>query len=266
MLATLFGKRLWDRRRSIVWWLAGLAALVLLTVAFYPTIKNQQQEYTKIFESMKDLASMFGVSDIAQLAEPAGYVTSQIYANLFPIVLFVFGIGFGAAAVAGEEERRTMDLLLSQPVSRRSLVLQSFASLAVLLGVLCVAVFVLLLAANRPTGLQLSVQGLLAATVGSWLLGMSFSVLALAVGAATGRRALAIGIGAGAAVASFVVFGLAPLSSATERLQVISPFYWFLGGEPVANGFDPMFLGLVVVTAAFLGIAVWSFERRDILG
>jgi beta-exotoxin I transport system permease protein len=266
MLSTLFGKRLWDRRRSILWWLAGLAALVLLTVAFYPTIHDQQEDYTKIFESMDDLASMFGVSDIAQLAEPAGYVTSQIYANVFPIVLFVFGIGFGAAAVAGEEERRTMDLLLTQPISRRSLVLQSFASMAVLLAVLCGAVFVLLLGANGPTGLELSVNGLLAATVGSWLLGMAFGVLALAVGAATGRRGLAIGIGAGAAVASFVLFGLAPLSSTTEALQVVSPFYWFLGGEPVANGFDPMFLGLVVLIAALLGISVWSFERRDVLG
>jgi ABC-2 type transport system permease protein len=266
MLSTLFGKRIWDRRRSIVWWLAGIAALVLLTVAFYPTIHDQQEDYTKIFESMDDLAAMFGVSDIAQLAEPAGYVTSQIYANVFPIVLLVFGIGFGAAAVAGEEERRTMDLLLSQPISRRSLILQSVASMAVLLGVLCVAVLVLLLATNGPTGLDLPLSGLLAATVGSWLLGMAFSLLALAVGAATGRRGLAIAIGAGAAVASFVLFGLAPLSTATERLQVVSPFYWFLGGEPVSAGIDPMFLGLVVVSAALLGFSIWSFERRDVLG
>jgi hypothetical protein len=49
MLSTLFGKRIWDRRRSIVWWLLGIAAMVLLTVAFYPTIRDQQEEYERIF-------------------------------------------------------------------------------------------------------------------------------------------------------------------------------------------------------------------------
>lgn len=266
MLSTLFGKRIWDRRRSIVWWLLGIASVVLLTVAFYPTIRDQQEEYERIFEGLEDLAAMFGVNDIAELTQPAGYVTSQIYANVFPIVLLVFGIGFGAAAVAGEEERRTMDLLLSQPISRRNVVLQSFASMAALIGVLCAATFALLLASNGPVGLDLSVYGLLAATVGSWLLGIAYATLALAAGAATGRRGQAIGIAAGAGVAGYVLFGLAPLSSATERLQVLSPFYWFLGGEPVANGLDPMFIGLVIATVGLLGIAVWAFERRDVLG
>jgi beta-exotoxin I transport system permease protein len=265
MLSTLFGKRLWDRRRTIVWWLVGIAALVLVTVAFYPTISDQRDQYAKLFEGMKDVSTMFGVDDIAEITEPAGYVTSQIYANVFPIVLLVFGIGFGTAAIAGEEDRGTMDLLLTLPISRRSIVLQSLASLAVLIGVLCTAVLVVLLATSSPAGLDLSLTGLLAVTVGSWLLGMAFGTLALAVGAATGRRGVTIGVSAGVAVGTFFVFGLAPLSATTEFLQAYSPFYWFLGGEPLADGFDPMFLGLVVLVALLVAVALWTFERRDIL-
>lgn len=265
MLGSLFGKRLWDRRRSIVWWLLGIAALVLLTVAFYPTIRDQQEDYERLFEGMEDLSALFGVEDIAELTEPAGYVTSQIYANVFPIILLVFGIGFGTSAIAGEEDRGTMDLLLAQPISRRSVVAQSLGSLAVLIAVLCGAVLVLLLLTNAPAGLDLSLTGLIAASVGSWLLGMLFGTLALAVGAATGRRGLTIGASAGAGVAAFFLFGLAPLSGATEFLQAYSPFYWFLGGTPLADGFDPMFAGLVVAVALLAVVALWSFDRRDIL-
>ena len=56
------------------------------------------------------------------LASPAGYLNSQIYALLAPLLLLIFSIGGGAGAVAGEEERGTLDLLLAHPVRRRDYV------------------------------------------------------------------------------------------------------------------------------------------------
>ena len=72
------------------------------------------------------------------IASPAGYLNSQVYALMAPLVLLIFAIGAGAGAVAGEEERGTLDLLLAHPLRRRDYVVQRFLALAALVSALTV--------------------------------------------------------------------------------------------------------------------------------
>lgn len=44
--------------------------------------------------------------------------------------MLVFGLGRGVASLAGEEDERTLDLLLAQPVERWSMYLQKAATIA----------------------------------------------------------------------------------------------------------------------------------------
>lgn len=265
MLRNVFLKTMWDRRRSMIWWLVGVLVLAGLTVAFYPSIASDQEAYQQLLDAYpEELLSFFGIDDAAELASPEGFVNSQLYANVVPILLFVFTIGMGTSALAGEEDRRTMDLLLAQPVSRERIVLQNFLAMATLSAVLCATLVVVLLASNAPTGLDLSLVGILAANVGVWLLGLLIGALALAIGGLTGRRGLTLGVSAAVAVAAFFLYGLAPLVDALAPAQKLSPFWWYLGSKPLNNGFDVM-LGLIAVfTAALVGLAVWGFRRRDV--
>jgi ABC-2 type transport system permease protein len=53
---------------------------------------------------------------------PAGYLRAELFALLGPILYLVFAIGAGGRAVAGEEEVRSLDLLLSTPLTRTQIV------------------------------------------------------------------------------------------------------------------------------------------------
>jgi nucleotide-binding universal stress UspA family protein len=66
------------------------------------------------------------------VASPAGYLNSQIFALMAPLLLPIFAIGAGSAAVAGEEERGTLDLVLAHPIRRRNYVFQRFLDLTFL--------------------------------------------------------------------------------------------------------------------------------------
>lgn len=264
MLHSVFAKSIWERRQSLVWWVLGIVALVGLTVAVYPSVADQQ--FDELFQGMpEELASLFGVDQLADLNTPEGYVNSQIYANMGPILLLIFSIGFGAAAVAGEEDKNTMDLLLAQPITRTRIVIEKFASMAVLTFGLAGVIYLLLLITNGPTGLDLAMDGLVAANVGVALLAIFFGTLTLMIGALTGKRALSLGVGAGVAVASFFIYGLAPLVDALTWTQNLSPFGWFLDPKPLNNGFAVAETGLLLAgIAIFLLVAVWAFERRDV--
>ena len=264
MLNSIYRKAIWDRRRSIIWWILGVLALAAVTVAFYPSIAADQDSFEQLLDAYpEELLSFFGIDDAQELASPEGFVNSQLYANVVPILLFVFTISLGTGALAGEEDRRTMDLLLAQPVTRERVVLDNFLAMATLSGSLAAAVTVVLLIANVPAKLHMSIVGIFAANIGVWLLGLVFGTLALVLGGITGRRGLTLGVSAAIAVASFFLYGLAPLIDAIEPAQKLSPFWWYLGPKPLTNGFDLYLVLMAALVTGLLGAALWGFRRRD---
>ena len=265
MLRSVFGKTIWERRAGLIWWVLGIAALAILTVAFWPTLRDQP-DLTEFLESLPPgLLALFGGGDIDVLFTPAGFVSSRLYASIGPIMLIVFAISIGTRVVAGEEDRGTMDLLLSQPVTRTRIVVEGLAAMVVLVGVLATTLLVVLLATNPAFDLDLTLTAVLAANVGVMLLAILHGALALAVGGLTGNRAITLGVSTAVVVFGWFINGLAEVVKELEPAQQVSPFHWFLQGAPLSNGFDwPANILMAVVAAALAAIAVWGFNRRDV--
>lgn len=96
------------------------------------------------------------------------------------------------------------------------------------------------------------------------LLGLEFGWLALGVGAATGRRAVAIGVGGGAAVAAYVLYALGQLVDSVEAYQTLSPFHQALHNGPLGDGvpLTMIWVALGAVTAVVAAVPV--FDHRDL--
>lgn len=265
MLRSIFGKTIWERRTGLVWWVLGVAALALLTVAFWPTLRDQP-DLTEFLESLPPgLLALFGGSDVNVLFTPAGFVSSRLYATIGPILLIVFAISIGTRVVAGEEDRGTMDLLLSQPVTRTRIVLEGLGAMVFLVSMPAAALLAVLFAANPIFELDLTSAGILAANVGVTLLAILHGTLALAVGGLTGNRAITLGVSTAVVVFGWFINGLAEVVKELEPAQQVSPFHWFLQGAPLSNGFDwPANLLMALVAAALAAVGVWGFNRRDV--
>lgn len=266
MLGSIFTKTIWERRRSITWWMLGMGALAAVTVAFYPSIRGDAEAFESLFESFPEgLLSVFGIEDAASLVTATGLVNSRLYAGIGPVVVAVLGIALGTSAIVGEEEAGTLDLLLAQPVSRNQIVVEKLAAAAVLVTGVVVTLFVVLAVANPILDLELTFWGMLSANLALGLFGMVFVAFALAAGAVTGNRGLTVGLSAGATAGLFFVNGLAPLVDETAWLQRLTPFFWLQDPNPLANGLDPWATVVLLASLAVLvGVAVWGFNRRDI--
>jgi ABC-2 type transport system permease protein len=200
------------------------------------------------------------------MTSPAGYLGASVFNLLGVILLVVFAISAGARAIAGDEEAGTLDLVLAHPVSRTRLVVSRFLALCVYVVVICAAMLALLLVLARPTKIAPIGAGHMAAACAQLaLLGMCFGALALAVGAATGRRGPVIAASAAVAVAAYFGNTLAPRVHGLGWLRRASPFHYYLGNEPLRNGLDVRnCLVLAAIAAALLGLAVLAFARRDV--
>lgn len=259
MLRSVFSKTLYDQRRMFMWWSVALVGVSLVYVAGYKQFAEAGMLDTQLPEY---LSALMGAMDYTS-AE--GYLNSTFFTLIGSMLMVIFSLTIGARAVAGEEESGMLDVILAHPVSRTRFVLERFAALAAATGLFGLVACLAVSLASRIAQMDIPIVNIAAACTGLALLGLVLGAVALAVGASTGRVSLALGVAAGVALASFLANNLAPLIETLDAAQKLSPFYYYLGADPLRQGFDGGGLAVLVVTALVLaGLAVWGLNRRDV--
>src|ERR1700675_2617743 len=121
-------KTLRDQRRALTGWAIGMAALVLMYTAFYPSVKSNAAKLNQYIQTLPEaLRNIIGRA--GNFSSPAGYVQSELFSIMGPLLLLILAIGAGARALAGEEEAGTLDLLLVTPLARRRVVGEKSAAM-----------------------------------------------------------------------------------------------------------------------------------------
>lgn len=253
-----------ERSRSTLWWALGLVLLLGVTIAFYPSIHDDDalSDYAK--DLPESLRALFAGGEV-DLASPVGYLNSQVFALTAPLVLFIFAIGAGSGAVAGDEEKGALDLLLAHPLRRRDYVVQRFLALAVLIAALGVVLLGAVALGSAMVDLEIAFDRLASASVSVTLLALFVGTLALAVGAVAAGRARVIAIAAGVAVMAWLLDGLAQAVDVLDPWRPLSPYYQALGQNPLRSG-APWggWAILAIATIALVVIAAIGLERRDV--
>jgi ABC-2 type transport system permease protein len=97
------------------------------------------------------------------------------------------------------------------------------------------------------------------------LLGIEFGAIALLVGALTGRVGTSRSIAAALAVLAYLVNGLAPLVGWLKPIRKASPFFQYIGHDPLRTGLSWSALGVTLVSIVVLVCAaVVALQHRDI--
>jgi ABC-2 type transport system permease protein len=261
-VSTEFVWQLRRRRMSLIGWSVALIAVASIYIPFYPAMGGGAELDALISSLPPELVTALGYDTIGT---PAGYLTATIFGLLGPALLLVFAIGAGARAIAGEEQDGRLELTAAAPISRERLVSARALALVTSIGVLATVICVASLGLSAAVGLEVTTAGVVAARVGLFLLAAALALLALGAGAASGRYAIAVIVGASVAVGGYIADALADLVPRIQFLGRLSPFAWYLGNDPILNGLDP--LGTVLLVLLGLcgwGLAVLGIRRRDL--
>src|SRR5262245_10048010 len=265
MLRNVTLKSLWDIRRSFVWWSLGLIGFVALIVSVYPTIRDNPNLSQLAQDYPEALQAFIAFGGVVDYSSAAGYLGIELFSLMVPLLLLVAAIGTGAGSIAGEEERGTLELLLANPVSRTKVVLEKMIALLVEITGLGVVLWLALWIGALLADMDISAAHLAAATLSAVLLALAYGAIAVLLGAATGKRTLAIGLTAAGAVAAYLVNGLAPLVDGLDVPQKLSPFYHYAVGDPLRNGVSLTHMApLVGIAVVATALAPWFFSRRDV--
>jgi ABC-2 type transport system permease protein len=262
MLGSVYTKTLRDLRKGFIGWTIGTVALVGFVVVLWPTIRDM--DMSVLDEYPAELRELFSFDAINT---GPGYLNSQLFTSMLPIMFIIYGVGAGARLLAREEDAGTLDVLLSTPLSRTRLMVDKAAAAATGLLGLGLVVFVSTWTMAAPAEMGVSARYTAGASLAMVLLGLLYGAIAYSVTAATGRRSVAIAISVSLAVAGYVFYLMAALVDALESWNWITPFHHALGVGPAIDasaGIPLGYLWLAIATVMVVGLVRPIFHRRDL--
>jgi ABC-2 type transport system permease protein len=203
-------------------------------------------------------------------ADPFSINGSVALGAVHPIAIaleIVYPVGFAAAAIAGERQRGTLEVLLSRPVSRRALYV---TLLLAVIGAAVVTTMATTLGTVAGAALYGVAGGLDAGEMA--LLGLNTVLLlgalggiSLAASASFDRLTPALGIALAVTLVGYVLEILGTLWPDADFLRPYSLFHYnsplqILSGKAAPGDFAV----LVAVLVASTAYGLWRFPRRDL--
>jgi len=196
-----------------------------------------------------------------------GFISWRV-GNFLPVLLGLWPVLALSGTLVGEATKGSLDLVVSTPISRRSIALQKLAGhitgIVVAMLLMTVAVYL----AGRIFAVLPGDEIALADAAGfallTGMLMLACGSVAFAVAPLLGRtRAVALGLAV--LFGGYLIASYGTLSDAIDALAPLSWFSWTAGHRPLAGVTDwPSVALLGLVTAVLLVVGVVAFERRDI--
>ena len=258
---TEFSHTLRRLRGQIIGWGIGLALYGLLMGLLFDTIQTIVGLEEMMAGYPPALMAFFG--DMMTMNTPQGYF-GVYYSSYMPLIIGIFICSAAAGLLAGDEERGTLDLALSHPVSRTAMFWGRWAGLSVATGLILLLAWFGWAVTLPFTSFDISAVNLL---LGYWPIGALlafFGALALLFSMLLPSARLAAMSAGALLVANWLLVGLAALNDNLQLALDLTPWALFQGGDALVDlNWGPM-LALKGIAVALAAAAWLLFLRRDI--
>lgn len=255
---------LWQRRWSIMWWSIGAFGLIFINMVFYPSFKDQAKELQKSFENMPEAAvQLLGGS--TDFFSPIGFVNSQIFFLMLPLILGILAIGLGSSLLAKEEQDGTIESLLSRPIARGQLLASKALSGIIILTITTLSALITTAITAKFVDLELSLWLMTQATINCFLMSASFGAVAFVLTTLGKARSASLGIASLVGLGGYLISSLAGTVEWLKFPSKLLPFNYYQSESILRETYSWLnslyFVGLIFVC----GIISWIvFKKRDI--
>lgn len=262
MFRNVFLKTLRDYRIGILGWGVGMGLMLALTMASVTQLTATPQARAELVA----LAGQFAWNAAAIAVDTVGgYAMFKI--GVFIFVIAVWPLLAASRALRGEEERGSLDVLLSLPIARARVAVEKIAAIWTALLAMGALVGVLAYAGGQAFGGEFGLGDAL-------LYGLDLAlVCAVVAGAAvllsqfTSEAGGAARWTGGLLVLAIVVDMVHRIFGDLEWISRLSPIYYFNLSKPLVPSYGTnagAMLFLAVLAGSLSAAGVWLFARRDI--
>ncbi len=260
----MFGRALRDQRGAALGWGAVMFFYAVLIAAAFPTMAKVKAlaEFT---QNLPPLFRAFLGEEVLSYTSFEGFLSLEFF-SMTQLLLAFFGALVGSAIIANELDKKTIEVLLAQPVRRRDVVWQKYLVLVIYMVAIAAAAFVGLIATAAWVGVRFNARPLALAMFGDVVVGIFFSSVFLVVSCVMADRQKAMILSSGVVLITYIIRIVSALTEKISFLASVSPFHYVDASRIIAHDSlagTPL-LQLAALSLAIAVGAVWYFERRDI--
>src|SRR6266849_5045530 len=263
-LRNVFLKTLRDYRIPIFGWGIGMGLVVVSPMASVATLLTTPEARAQLVS----LAATFAWNaDVVAVDTIGGYATFKI--GIFIFLIAVWPLLAASRMLRGEEDRGSLDVLLSLPYPRLAVALEKLVAMWTALLAMGLLIGLLVFAGGQKFGADFGVGGGLLFGLNLALLCAVIGGVALLISQFTQESGPAAGWTAGLLLVFIVLDMVHRVIPNTEWISRFSPVYYYNLSKPLVPGDGVDVGGMVVqlaVAALLGGAAVWLFARRDVGG
>ncbi|MGH2487952.1 MAG: ABC transporter permease subunit [Ktedonobacterales bacterium] len=259
---SVYLKTLRDYRVGILGWGLGVGLLIYAVLSAVPALVKTAAARA----SLVSLASSFTwIAEPIKIDTPGGYATWKYGFTI--LVMALWPILVGSRTLRGEEERGSLDVLLSLPLGREQVALQKLAAMGTALLAMGLLIALLTYAGGASVSAGFGFGAAVLFGLNLALICGVFGSLALLIAQFTQERRTAAGVTGGLLLGFIVLDMVHRVIPHTDWLSRFSPVYYYNLSKPLVASYGVNVGALVVLLVLGLvisGAALWLFPRRDI--
>lgn len=270
---SVYLKTVRDFRIAILGWGIGMGLLMYVVLIAVPSLIATPQARASIV-SLSGSFAWF--ADPVAVATPGGYVTWKY--GLTILIMAIWPLIASSRLLRGEEERGSLDTLLSLPRGRGRVALEKLAAVWTALLLMGLLIALLTFAGGKSASADFGMGDALLFSLNLVLICGFFGSLALLLSQFTQNRATASGLTGGLLLLFVVLDMVHRVMPNTDWISRFSPVYYYNLSKPLvpassygvpssSYGTNPGAVLLLLALCILLsGAAVWLFARRDVGG
>ncbi|HEY0753132.1 MAG TPA: ABC transporter permease subunit [Ktedonobacteraceae bacterium] len=261
---SVYLKTLREFRVAILGWGAGMGLLLYAVLAAFPSLVETPQARASLV-SLSGSFAWFGAPVAVDTA--GGYATFKYGLTL--LVVAIWPLLACSRLLRGEEERGSLDALLSLPRGRGRVALEKLAAIWTALLGMGLLMGLLAFAGGTRVSAGFSLADALLFGLNVALICGVFGSIALLLSQFTQERGAAAGWTGGLLLIFTVLDMVHRVIPNTEWLSQLSPVYYYNLSKPLVPGYGTnpgAMLILLALCILLSGAALWLFARRDIGG
>lgn len=249
--------------KSLILWTSIVAGMAALMLMLYPAFKDA-------FSQLEELLSIYPEEFLEAFGMGEGGLDMSDFYGWFGVegYLFVNLIGGSYAAILGgsilskEEDDKTIEFLLSKPISRNRILLGKAIVVALNLLLLNTFVGIVLLIAFTIYG-DLIVPVWLLFSFAPFILQMIFASLSFLISVFITKSRKVISIALGIVIGMYVIDLISKLTEEFEYLKYITP-YEYINAVTIVNEqtIKPLYVLISVLIIGLSFTASWFFYRK----
>ena len=261
---SIYLKTFRDLRIPIFGWGVGLGLLMAVVLTAIPTVLATPAAKAAVVALG---ASFAWIAAPVKIDTPGGYATWKYGITI--LIVAIWPILATTGMLRGEEERGSLDALLSVPRERVRVALEKLAALWTALLAMGLIIALLTYLGGTKVSAGISIGAAVGFGVNLALICAVFGGIALLIAQFTQERRTAAGWASGVLLLFIMLDMVHRVVPNTDWVSRFSPIYYYNLSKPLVPGYSVdlgAFLLMLALAILLTGAGIWVFARRDIGG